>query len=120
MKSLKLLIIGFLILNFGASCNKTESEEPEVTYNFQLLNEFKEPATVFAEGENFFFHLVIETDDPEWKFNRFLNKDPNFYVFTVLRKESRLILAYLLKVTGAKQFFTIVAIMFPMFLNSRG
>ena len=78
MINLKILVISFLILIFGTSCNKTESEDPEVTYKFQLLNEDKEPATVFAEGENFFFHLVIESDDPEWKFNRFLNKDPNF------------------------------------------
>jgi len=85
-KILKLSTVVLLLLFIGASCQKDEIPDPDVEFEFKLLNEKKEQSIVFDEGENFTFQFNINTNDTIWKFYNFVNKDFNF--FRVYRVEN--------------------------------
>lgn len=79
-KILKLCTAVLLLLFFGTACQKEEEiPDPEVEFDFKLLNEKGEPSFIFNEGENFTFQFKIITNDTIWKFDEFVNQDSNFF-----------------------------------------
>lgn len=63
----------------SCSHSKEEYPNPNPEFDFMLLNEMMEKDSVFNEGENFTFYFSINSNDEEWSFNDFINKDTNFF-----------------------------------------